>query len=766
VLDGSQGAYLREKGHKFDHPARLNLENPGALIEMHNAYIEAGVDIFQANTFNANRFERESSGLADKIKEANENAVKAARESAKGKNVFVAGSCGPLGKYAEPLGELTFEKAYENYAELISYLKKADLLMIETLSDIKIAKAAVIAAKDNFSGPIICTMGFEGDRTTTGTGLEEFIALMEAMHIDVIGFNCFQGPGEYLPLVEKACKLTKKPLVVYPNAGLPKLIGGKTVFPLNAEKFAPYAKRFAELGANIVGGCCGTTPEHIKLVSNAVQGMKPVQRQVKPRTVICSRTRSVSFDKPVAIGESINPTGQKDLRSELEQGKLSIAKKLALQQAQNGAGALDINAAAPMGNEVETLPKAVQAIENLVDLPLVFDSKNLEALEAALKKCAGKPLINSIDGSKKSIEEIVPLAKRYGAAVIALALDEKGIPKTAEGRIEIAKRIIDECEKRSLSRSEIIIDPLTITMATNKGNADITIEALKGIKKLGVKTVLGVSNISHGLPDRRKINFWFLVRALKAGLDSAIVNVADPLMAKAIENVGQFEEGEEIDFSPVLKKPRVYPTMPTDRRLCEGVIHGIEEEIIPVVQEALHKHSPLEVNSFLLQGMNVVGERFKKKEIFLPSVILSASTVKHAFSILKGKLGHEEKKNFRIVLATVKDDIHDIGKSILVAVLESYGFEVIDLGKSVSAEKIAEVVEKKKPDLLCLSALMTTTMVNMQPVIDELKKREINVPVVVGGAVLTKEYADKIGAKYAKDAIEAAELVKKIAEEN
>lgn len=769
VLDGAMGTMIQEKGVNVIINELLNIENPEIIERIHKAYVDAGADIITTNTFSANRIKLSEYGLENKVKEINEAGIAIAKKVA-GKKALVAASVSYCGKYIQPLGELSFDEAYENFAEQIKYCKRADVLLIETIVDLKDLRAALIAAKDYWKKPVFCSMTFEGDKTITGTGVKSFATVAEALEADVVGINCSTGPKELFPVVKRICENTYLPVIVYPNAGIPKLVNGKTVFDLNPEEMAYYAERFVSLGANIVGGCCGTTPAHIKAIAEKTKNLEVKKRNKNGQKIIprvCSRSKTIEFLKPLIIGESINPTNKKELSEELNHGKTSFIRKLAVDETKAGADILDVNVCTPQCNEEEMLAKAVRDIEASTDSPLCLDSKNPIALEKALKEISGKAIINSVDGEQKNIEKILPLAKKYGAMVIALTLDEKGIPKSANERVQIAEKILKEAKKMGLKKEDILVDALTITLAVNEKNAEITLDAVKRIKALGVKTVLGVSNISHGLPNRRQLNFSFLVDALENGLDAAIMNPFDEVTIEAIKDVKQFEGKKpraiEEYFERFKEKKILDKRLSIEEQLKHAIIDGLEEEIEEIIVNALKKLPAIKVNDLLIDGMNVVGERFKKKEIFLPSVLFSASAMKKAFKVLEKKIEKTGEKNFRIVFATVKNDIHDLGKNIVIALLESYGFKVIDLGTDVSKEKIVETVKKENAGIVCLSALMTTTIIEMPKVIQALRESELKVPVMLGGAIVNREFAEQCNAIYAKDAIDAVEKIKEIA---
>ena len=753
ILDGAMGTELQKKGITKGCPDNLNIENPELIKEIHKSYADAGSDIVITNTFGANRLKLSNYGLGNKVKEINEAGIKIAREACP--NCLIVGDVGPLGRYIEPLDELTFDEAYDAFKEQVLGLKEADVLLIETISDIKILKAALIAAKENFDGAILVSGTFEDLRTTTGTDVKTFTTIADSLGADVIGANCSVGPEGLYEVAKIIVENTNKPVLIQPNAGLPRLEEGKTVFKEKPEKLGKYAEKFVELGVNIVGGCCGTGPAHIKEIAK-VKNKKLIKRDIEEETRLCSRTKTVEIKgKTIIVGERINPTNKKDLQDEIKQGKTNLIRKKALEQVKEGATLLDINVGVVGGDEVKALKKAIDAVQNVVDVPLVIDSSNLEAIEAALKQSDGKCLINSVNGTEKSLKSVLPLARKYGAAVLALCLDHEGIPKTTEKRVEIAKRIIKEAENIGIKKQDIIVDSLVLTIATNPENEKIILEAVKDIKKLGYKTILGISNISHGLPNRSEINSKFLTKASKIGLDLAIINPSDNIM----------QEDTEIRFleEEVKIKKEDYDNLPIEKQLHNAILYGDKDNIVEIVENALKKLKALKINDILVKALEVVGVKFNKKEYFLPHVLLSASAMKNAFSRLKKELLKEGKEEEgKVLFATVENDIHDIGKNIVIALLESNNFKVIDLGKNIPAKKIVEEAEKIKPDVIALSALMTTTVGEMEAVVKELREKNIKIPVLIGGAVVTGDYAKQIAAHYGRDAISAVKEVRRI----
>ncbi|MFH1506137.1 MAG: homocysteine S-methyltransferase family protein [archaeon] len=749
LLDGAMGTQLQKHGF-VGCPEELNLKDPKMIKNIHKSYADAGSDMILTNTFGANRIKLKHYGLQDKVKDINQAAIKNVKEACPG--CLVGGELGPLGDFIAPLGKITYDEAIEAYREQAKALKEADLLTISTISDIKVLKAALLAAKEVFKGPIIVSMTIQDGRTTTGTDVETYVVIADALGADIIGVNCSDGPEGMYETAKIILENTDKPVCFRPNAGLPKIVGKKTVWDYPIARYARYLEEYVKLGASIVGGCCGTDPQFIKAAADRVKSMKPVAREIKQETKLCSRTKTVLIRPTLIVGERINATNRPGFIEELRQGKDNYVRNQALQQVEEGASLLDINVGVAGLDEKKNLPRAVAAIQNVVDAPISIDTSNVEALELTLKEASGKPLINSVNGSENSMKQVLPLAKKYGAAVIALCLDDAGIPKTKEKRLEIAKRIIDEAEKIGIKKQDIIVDCLVLTIATNPENEKIILETVKEIKAWGYKTILGVSNISHGLSNRTEVNSKFLTKAKKLGLDLAILNPLDNIMQK----------DTDIYIKVVKFKKEDYDNLPIDKKLHNAILYGDKENIVEIIDEALKTLRAMEINDLLIDALQEVGEKFNKKEYFLPNVLLSAEAMKRAFSRLKAELKREGEKEKGIVLfATVENDIHDIGKNIVIALLKSHNYRVIDLGANVRTKQIIDEVKKQKPDILALSALMTTTVLEMENIIKELRRTNIDIPVIIGGAVVTDDYASQIKAAYGKDALTG---VKKINE--
>ena len=784
---------LQERGLKPGHPPEeLNLKDPALVQGIHAEYLDSGADILSTNTFGANRIKLAEFGLGDRTVEINRKGVLLAREVAGGR-ALVAASISPLGALLEPMGQISLPRAEEAFKEQVTACARtgADLILIETMSDIQEAKVAVMAAKKVCHLPVVAMMTFGEDlRTMLGTDPESAAIVLEAAGADGVGANCSLGPDRILQVVERMARVTPLPLVARPNAGIPRVQDGRTVFPITPEEMAIFALRFLEAGVSILGGCCGTTPAHIRAIAPIVKGKPPKERSLTSSLRLASRTRSVFIGyglPPLMVGERINPTGRKALSAELKEGKFFLLREEAVRQAGAGASLLDVNVGVPGADEPSLMAGAVRAIQEVVDLPLVLDSSNPEALEAGLKVVEGKALINSVSGEEKSLRSVLPLAMEYGAAVLGLCLDKRGLPRTAEERLQTARRILEEALKVGLSPQDLILDPLTLTVASEPEQAMETLRALRLIKEeLGLPTILGVSNISFGLPNRSGLNAAFLSMALAHGLDLAIVNPYDLEIQEAFYSsrvlLNQDPKAEAYITwqSRIPKRPEtgdlrqetkamghqlsaISQELTIRERLFKAVLEGDREVIIPLVEEALAEGmKPLEVsNHALIPALEEVGERFSRGVYFLPQVMLSAEVMKQAFERLKREMKQGEKGyRGRVLMATVEGDIHDIGKNIVATLLENHGFEVIDLGKSVPSDRIIEETRRLKVDLVGLSALMTTTMVRAEEVTQKMQEYGVSIPVMVGGAVMTKEFAERIGATYARDALEAVAKAK------
>ncbi|MBZ0220718.1 MAG: homocysteine S-methyltransferase family protein [Candidatus Methylomirabilis sp.] len=789
VFDGATGTMLQRLGLKPGGcPDELCLKEPGLVKKVHSLYIEAGSDIVTTNTFGANRVKLDEYGLAPKLREINVAAAKCARESA-GPDRFVAGGLGPTGKFIEPVGDLPFDEAEEIFMEQAMALKEggADLVIIETMMDLREMKAAIKGAKA--AGlPVVATMTFdETMRTVLGTPPESFAIAAASLGADCVGANCSLGIEGIYKAILAMSKVVSIPLIAQANAGIPVLKGTETVFPASPEEMAAFVPRLAGAGVRVLGGCCGTTPEHIRKMGDAFRSSKPAPAREAGFTALSSRTSFISFGgafQPIIIGERINPTGRKLLAAEIKEGKTAGIRNEARGQESAGADALDVNVGVPGIDEPSAMARAVYAVNENSRLPIIIDSSDPAAVLAGLKAVDGKPLINSISGEEKKLSSILPLAREYGAALLGLALDDDGIPDTAEGRLRVAERMLDRVIKAGMRKEDLVIDCLAMTVSAAPESAKETLRAIRLVKeRLGLSTVLGVSNISFGLPAREVINANFLTMALAAGLDAAIINPNNKAMMDAfhaslvlmnkdvraeryIRRHQALTEDQDVKTEGVPAAAPDAAALSIGGRLKRAIIEGDEENITALVEEALKEGwEPIRIsNEALVPGLEEVGKLFASNRYYLPQVMLSADTMKKAFARLKKEMhGRKGPSLGKVLLATVEGDIHDIGKNIVATLLENHGFEVIDLGKNVSADRIVEEAERNKVDIVGLSALMTTTVLEMDNVIKRLKAKGIKALTIVGGAVVTKEFSDKIGAdEYGGDALGAIEKIKRL----
>jgi len=785
VLDGAMGTMLQERGLKpGQSPEELNLTMPEVVAGVHREYLLAGADIIVTNTFGGSREKLSHYGLEEKLLEINARGVEIARQVA-GDTAYVAASMGPTGKFVEPVGDFTFDEMAGQFREQAQALigAGADLITLETFLDIKETRAAVIAIREVSADiPIIAMLTFDDKgRSVLGTPPESAAITLEAAGADIVGSNCGLGIEGIHEILSAMRRVSRLPLIAQANAGLPMLKEGKTIFPATPDEMTAYHDRMLALGVRVIGGCCGTTPAHIRAIKAALAGKEQSFRVSGPPegiTWLSSRGgfTALGGGKPVAIiGERINPTGKKGFAAELREGKVSYIRREALEQVAAGATLLDINVGAPGIDEPAAMERAVFCASGAVSVPLVLDSSSPEALESGLKAADGKVLINSVNGEAKSLARVLPLAKKYGAAVIGLTLDENGIPETAEGRGAVAAKIVEKAVSAGLGRDDVVIDCLTLTVSAEQKRALETLRAIRMVKeRLGVNTVLGVSNISFGLPCRPLISSTFFAMAMEAGLDAAIVNPKEQAMMDAWRsamvllnrdpNAAAYIESYKGAATP--QEGGQSPETPQDirGRLARAVIDGDLENIVALVEKAFSEGlSPLEVsNGGLLPGLEEVGRRFEKNVIFLPQVMRAAETMQAAFARLKDEMkGMSLESKGKILMATVEGDIHDIGKNIVCTLLENHGFEVIDLGKNVPAARIIAEAKAHQVDAVGLSALMTTTMSEMEHVVRQLKAEGVKTFTMVGGAVLTEEYAVEIGADlYAKDAMEAVARIK------
>ena len=798
-FDGGMGSLLQERGlAPGELPETWNLLHPEVLVEIHRAYLEAGANIMTTNTFGANRLKYPEGGqwaLEELVRAAVENAAEARRqyeencrrEGRQCQPSFIALDLGPTGKLLKPYGDLEFEAAVALYQEVVKTGAEAgaDLILIETMSDSLEVKAAVLAAKENCSLPVFATMAFdEKGKLLTGGDVESVTALLEGLRVDALGLNCGLGPEQMAPIAQRFMKVSSTPVIVNPNAGLPRSEGSRTVYDINSDQFARKMREIAEMGVFMMGGCCGTTPEHIRKLKAACDDL-PVQLPGKKgRTVICSYATTVEFgSKPVIIGERINPTGKKKFKQALRDHDMEYILKEGVAQQDNGAHVLDVNVGLPEIDEPSMMEEAVKELQAVIDLPLQIDTSNEEAMERALRCYNGKALVNSVNGKQEVMDAIFPLVAKYGGVVIGLALDEEGIPETAEGRIRVAKKIYARAAEYGIGPEDIIIDGLCMTISSDSQGAVTTLETLRRVRdELGGKTILGVSNISFGLPQREIINSAFFTMALHDGLSAAIINPNSEAMMRAYysylalagldpqcgEYISIYGSQPSVSLGVTLSRKGPSGTgdgagmgnagQGGDFSLADAVIKGLKEASSAAAKGLLASQDPLDViNQEIIPALDAVGKGFEKGTVFLPQLLMSAEAAKAAFEVIKEQMsrsGQEQESKGTIILATVKGDIHDIGKNIVKVLLENYSYQVVDLGKDVPPETVTETAVRLHVPLVGLSALMTTTVPSMEETIRQLRREAPWVKVMVGGAVLTQEYADSIGAdQYCSDAM-------------
>lgn len=786
-FDGGMGSLLQEKGLQAGElPERWNLTHPQEIREIHRSYLQAGADILTTNTFGANilKFSKEE---LEKIVTA---AVSHAKEAVKAEgHGYVALDMGPTGKLLKPLGDLEFEDAVSLYKEVARLGTKAgaDLILIETMSDSYELKAAVLGAKEGGISletgeclPVFATVIFDGKgKLLTGGTPASVVALLEGLRVDALGINCGLGPVQMKEFAGEILRVSSLPVIVNPNAGLPRSEGGKTVYDIDAAEFARAMEEIVNLGAVMTGGCCGTTPEHIREMVKRCKDIPVVMPEPKRRTVVSSYSQAVEFDKKtVIIGERINPTGKPRFKQALLDGNMEYLLREAVTQQDNGADVLDVNVGLPGIDEPALLETAVKEIQGVTGLPLQLDTANIEAMERALRVYNGKALINSVNGKKEVMEQIFPLAAKYGGVIVGLCLDEDGIPETAEGRIRVGQKILDTAASYGIGPEDIILDGLCMTVSSDRKGALITLETLRRIKnELGVPSVLGVSNISFGLPKRELINSAFFTMAMECGLGAAIINPNSEAMMNAYYSFNALMDRDEQCFSYIdrygkiaeepKKKAETPKTGNVEGTLYAAVLSGLKEGAKEAAALLLKEKNPLEIiQGEMVPALDEVGKGFEKGTLFLPQLLMSAEAAKAAFEEIKNTWKDEgggEEKEGLIILATVKGDIHDIGKNIVKVLLENYSYEVLDLGKDVAPETIVEETAKRKVKLVGLSALMTTTVPSMEATIKLLREKAPWAKVMVGGAVLTKDYAKTIGADaYCRDAMASVNYAKEV----
>ena len=760
-FDGGMGTMLNLKAGEL--PELLNINDPERVYAIHKAYADAGCNIISANTFGANRFKY------DNVDEIVKSAVKNAKRTGK----KVALDIGPTGKLLKPMGDLDFEECVDIFADIVKAGRdEADLVLLETFGDLYEIKAAMLAVKENCDLPLIVSMIFdEKARLLTGADVRTACAVVEGLGADAIGFNCGLGPKQMIPLVEELEKHASIPILVMPNAGLPESVNGETIYNVAPDEFAGYMKQIAKMGVSYLGGCCGTTPAHLKAMIEATKDIEDKVPEFKNETIVASYSKSVDLSEGAVIGERINPTGKKLMKEALRNKDMDYVLRQGITQSEAGAHILDVNMGLPEIDEKEMLCSGVYELQSVLPVPLQLDSGDAEAMEAALRLYNGKAMINSVNGKEKSMKEVFPLAKKYGGVVVCLCLDEDGIPSTAQGRIAIAKKIIKRAAEYGIDKKNLAVDALVMTISTDTNNAVETLNAVDYIRNtLGVNTVLGVSNISFGLPNREAVNTAFYTLAMSRGLSAGIINPNSRPMMNAFYSykalAGKDESCQEYIKSAV-DTEIVQKTENLD--LKTAIIKGMKEESARCAKELLENTESLVIiNDYIIPALDVVGDGFEKNTIFLPQLLMSADSAKAAFDEIKAHFvmsGAEQVKGEKIIIATVEGDIHDIGKNIVKVLLQNYGFDVMDLGKDVKCEKVLEEAQNNNVKLVGLSALMTTTVPNMEKTI-KLLHDNTDAKVFVGGAVLTRDYAKMINADfYAKDAMESVRIAQEFFEE-
>ena len=774
-LDGAMGTVLQQRGLPAGgQPELLNLTRPELLEEIHREYIQAGSQIIYANTFGANA--RKLAATGHSVEEVVTRGVEIAKRAAEGTDTLVAVDMGPLGELLEPMGSLSFEDAYALFREVAVAGARAgaDLAVIETMTDLYEAKAALLAVKENTDLPAFVTLSFEtGGRTFTGCTIPSMARTLEGLGADAIGLNCSLGPDLLLPLVKELCESTRLPVIAKPNAGLPDPVDGH--YHMDPEAFAQALLPCWEAGVTIFGGCCGTTPDYIRRVRQALAGKSPVRRAYRPVSFLCTPTVPLPIDGVRTIGERINPTGKKRFQQALLEGDLDYILDVGIQEVDAGADILDVNVGYPGVDEVDMLPRVVKKLQSALDVPLQLDSSNPAALEAGLRVYNGKAAVNSVNGDPAVQEKILPIVKKYGAAVVGLALDERGIPQTARERVDIARRILEAALAHGIPKEDVWIDCLTLTVSAQQGQARETLAALRAVREeLGLQTVLGVSNISFGLPNRALVTETFLVQALEAGLTLPILNPNQKTMMDAVAAFRVLSGEDEGCRAYVARfagesapAASAAPAADTGMTLEDAVIRGLRADAARLAKQALETEEPLSlVNNRLIPALDVVGSGYEQGTLFLPQLLSAAQAAQAVFEVLKDALartgGGMEAKG-ALAVATVRGDIHDIGKNIVKTVLENYGYQVIDLGRDVPARAICDAVAERHIPLVGLSALMTTTLPAMEETIRMLKALPEPPAVFVGGAVVTPEYAQRMGADYyAKDARQSVEIAREV----
>lgn len=790
ILDGGMGTLLQEKGLKpGEHPEMWNLTHPEIITEIHKQYFDAGSNVVNTNTFGANPLKFNSEELDLIIKNAIENAKKAREMSVSERPMYISLDIGPTGKMLKPFGDLDFESAISIFSQIVKVGLKygVDLVTIETMNDSYETKAAVLAVKENCDLPIIVTNAYGSDgKLMTGASPSAMVSMLEGLRVDALGANCSLGPKQLMKIAEELLDVSSLPVVIKPNAGLPKIIDGKTTFDVFEKDFALTVAEMCQKGVRVVGGCCGTTPAYIRELVNIIKEIPSSPIVKKNRSTVSSYSHDVCFgEAPILIGERINPTGKKRFKQALAEHDIDYILKEGITQQEKGVHILDVNVGLPEINEVEMLKEAVYELQAVTDLPLQIDTADPVAMEAAMRIYNGKPMVNSVNGKKESMNLIFPIVKKYGGLVVALTLDEDGIPNTVEGRLKIAKNIIKCAEEYGIHKSDLIFDPLAMTISSDKNAAKITMETLRRIRsELGCNTSLGISNVSFGLPQRDLINSNFFAMCLSNGLSAAIMN---PFSVEMMRTYRSFLAISGLDDNCVgyidfCNNPSNIPTYAQDTKqysqqtdiqakpdsdLKNAIIHGIKDSAYVITKSLIESKEPIDIiENYIIPALDVVGKGFENKTVYLPQLLMSAEAAKSAFDVVKEyskRSSVESAKSIEIVIATVKGDIHDIGKNIVKLLLENYGYSVHDLGKDVDPLTIVNAVIEFNASVCCLSALMTTTVPAMAETIKLIRQKSPECKIMVGGAVLNQEYADMIGADiYAKDAMGAVRKVSEL----
>ncbi|MDO4467883.1 MAG: homocysteine S-methyltransferase family protein [Bacillota bacterium] len=769
LFDGGFGSQLQLRGMKASEiPEDYNIDHPEIIQEIHKDYLMAGSDFITTNTFGANPLKYDSKKYSfDQVIPAAIKNAKAAIQEVK-PEAYIAYDIGPIGKLMEPMGSLTFDQVYDSVKSMVKLVKDdVDVFLLETMTDIYEVKASILAIKENCDKPVFVTMSFEaGGRSLSGCDPFTMVNVLEGLNVDALGINCSLGPKEMGPIIETILSTSRTPVLVQPNAGLPILKDGQTFYPLKAEDFVQEVMPYLQSGISIIGGCCGTTPDFIRALKENLP-TKNVKDNVYT-TRVSSGTQTVEFGHHVVVcGERLNPTGKKKLKAALKEERYDELVVEAIKQDQAGAHVLDVNVGLPGLDEPKVMKHVIKLLQEVIQLPLQIDSSDPQAIEQACRYYNGKPLINSVNGKAETMEAIFPIVKKYGGVVIGLTIDENGIPPKAEERFAIAKRIINKAQEYGIPKEDIIIDCLVLTASAQQKEVMETVKAVSMVKALGVHTVLGVSNVSFGLPNRPLLNKTFLAMAMSAGLDLPIINPMDKELMATIDafNVLYNYDVDAKNYIAHQANAQITPVASTSSfSLKDVIVHGIKEEVESLTRKELESKEGLDIiNTILIPTLDQIGKDYEQNKIFLPQLIQSAEASKVAFEVIKESFTSSSEAKGPVLIATVYGDVHDIGKNIVKVVCESYGFQMIDLGKDVAKETILEAFYKYQPKAIGLSALMTTTVISMEETIQYLKQVENMCPILVGGAVLTQDIAENINADfYTKDALDCVQVLNQI----